>query len=381
MVRTGVARIGSMLETGALANAATPIKKLTAAPMDRLAILAFMVCVLALNPVFDPSTTIPPRVELCGVAPDNAAVRSLFPMASSGDLLADRRYAWAQAAMKDGDLAGAADLLAQTLERAPDWPPALAALGDMLRARGDRAGAQQAYEKAALHDAGEGVGARLKLAALGAAPAPATAPEAYVRALFDDYAPRFEAHLTQALAYRGPELITKALAQAEEAAGRHWARVIDLGCGTGLMAEAIRADAEFIVGLDIAPRMVDAARRKGVYDALHVGEAAAFLGSEPAASADAVLAADVFVYVGDLAAIFREAARVLAPGGRFAFTLQLQTAQDWALGEDLRYAHSPGYIHRLAAEHDFRVAVLEEASKRKDAGVDVPGLVAALVRA
>ncbi len=32
---------------------------------------------------------------------------------------------------------------------------------------------------------------------------------AYVAALFDDYAPRFEAHLTQALAYRGPQILSE----------------------------------------------------------------------------------------------------------------------------------------------------------------------------
>ncbi|HEY8579986.1 MAG TPA: methyltransferase domain-containing protein, partial [Beijerinckiaceae bacterium] len=274
----------------------------------------------------------------------------------------------------------AADLLRQTLERAPGWAPAAAALGDARSALGDRAGAAEAYALAARADAAGETGAVLKLAALGAAPAPAVAPQAYVRALFDDYAPRFEAHLTGALAYRGPALILDALARASDRGGGRWRRVLDLGCGTGLMAQAMRASADVIVGVDIAPRMIEAARRKGVYEALHVGEAAAFLVGEPDGGADAVIAADVFVYIGDLDAIFREAARVLAPGGRFAFTLQSQTARDWALGEDLRYAHSPAYVRRLAAVYGFRVAVLDAASKRKDAGLDVPGLVAALVR-
>ncbi len=39
----------------------------------------------------------------------------------------------------------------------------------------------------------------------------AALPPAYVARLFDDYAPRFDRHLTQTLGYRGPELIVSAL--------------------------------------------------------------------------------------------------------------------------------------------------------------------------
>ena len=60
---------------------------------------------------------------------------------SSGDLLADRRYVWAEAALAEGDAAAAADLAAQVLERAPAYGPAWLLLG---RARevlaGDEAG-------------------------------------------------------------------------------------------------------------------------------------------------------------------------------------------------------------------------------------------------
>jgi predicted TPR repeat methyltransferase len=47
----------------------------------------------------------------------------------------------------------------------------------------------------------------------------------------------------------------------------------------------------------------------------------------------------------------------------------------------LRYAHSADYLRRLAAARDFRIASLVEASTRKDAGRDVPGLAAVMVRA
>ena len=53
---------------------------------------------------------------------------SPFPatLRSSGDLAADRRYAWAMAALKDGAAAEAIDLFEQAAERGANLTPASA---------------------------------------------------------------------------------------------------------------------------------------------------------------------------------------------------------------------------------------------------------------
>ena len=63
-------------------------------------------------------------------------------------------------------------------------------------------------------------------------------PQAYVRALFDQYAPKFEGALVDDLGYRGPALLFKAVLAVRAAAGKPalFKRAIDLGCGTGLAA-------------------------------------------------------------------------------------------------------------------------------------------------
>ena len=78
-------------------------------------------------------------------------------------------------------------------------------------------------------------GAGLHLMRLGAEPWPAM-PQAYVRALFDQYAPRFEAALVDDLGYRGPALLFRAVLSARAAARKpaFFKCAIDLGCGTGL---------------------------------------------------------------------------------------------------------------------------------------------------
>ncbi len=297
--------------------------------------------------------------------------------ASSGDLIADRRYAWAMGAFAERDFEAAADLLAQTIEAAPRWAPAHAALGDALAKMGKNAAAAQAYAQAAALDLDGVLGADLKRAALGADAAPPSAPAAYVRALFDEYAPRFESHLREALAYRGPEILMDALARVRSP---RFARVLDLGCGSGLMARPLRDCADHIAGVDLSPAMVELARRTGLYDNAETGDVTAFLSAQAPASCDLVIAADVFVYIGDLAPVFAAAARALSSGGLLAFTVQKGAGADWALGADLRYGHRRQYLLALATEHGFAPALIEDASTRRDAGADVPGLVGVLVR-
>src|SRR5690349_3976494 len=109
---------------------------------------------------------------------------------SSGHLLADRRYAYAQAAMEDGDAAAAADLAAQALELAPDFAPAHALLGRASAALGRTAEAGAALARALALEPDDALGVRIDLARLGALSMEEAIGPGYVRALFDDYAAR-----------------------------------------------------------------------------------------------------------------------------------------------------------------------------------------------
>jgi predicted TPR repeat methyltransferase len=127
-------------------------------------------------------------------------------------------------------------------------------------------------------------------------------PPAYVRALFDQYAPKFEAALIDGLDYRGPSLLFKAVLAARHAARKpaFFKRAIDLGCGTGLVASAFASEVDHFVGLDLSPRMIEKARSGGLYAELEVADMLEGLRSRPHSSADIILAADAMVYVADL---------------------------------------------------------------------------------
>ena len=301
---------------------------------------------------------------------------------SSGDLLADRRYAYADAAMKEGDHAAAADLARQSLELAPSFAPAHALLGRSKAALGQREEAVAAFVRALELEPKDALGVRIDLARLGALPIKEAIGEGYVRALFDDYAGTFDKHLVKNLNYRGPELLRGAVRRAYAAYGRKlWAeRVLDLGCGTGLVAQAFAGAYAKIQGVDLSPRMLAVARKARLYERLHEGDLVGFLKEQADRSADLVLAADVFVYLADLDEVFREVHRVLMPGGLFAFTVQAHGGADVILGEDSRYAHGDAYLRALAARVEFAVVLFEAVSTRQDRGADVPGFLLVLER-
>ena len=79
--------------------------------------------------------------------------------------------------------------------------------------------------------------------------------------------------------------------------------------------------------------------------------------------ADLVLAADVFVYVAALEAIFGEVHRVLKPGGFFAFTVQAHDGDGVILGADSRYSHGEPYLRALAETTGFGVAAFEHSQQ------------------
>ena len=207
-----------------------------------------------------------------------------------GDPLAERRFAYARAAAGEGDFATAADVLEQALERAPDWAAAWFALGEARARLGDVDAAAEAFGAALRSDPADAQGAAARLALIGRGDPPSSLPAAYVARLFDQYAPRFEAHLTGALGYRAPALIADALSAA--APGRRFASALDIGCGGGLMGEALRDRVGHLTGVDLSPAMIAKARERGVYDALVVGDATALMRRAAPATFDLIVAAD-----------------------------------------------------------------------------------------
>lgn len=301
---------------------------------------------------------------------------------SSGDPIADRRYDFARDLQLRGDLAAAADLLRQAVELAPQFASAWFALGEIRQELGEREAAVEAFRRARDADPLDRHGAAMRLMRLGAEPV-AAMPASYVRTLFDQYAPRFEESLLTDLRYRGPSLLFKAVLAVRNAEKKaaFFKRGIDLGCGTGLAAAAFAGNVDRFIGIDLSPRMIEKARATGFYAELEVADLAAGLADKPDANVDLVLAADVMVYVADLAPVLAQAQRVLAKGGLFAFTTETHSGDGVILGAGLRYAHAIAHVRAAVAAAGLRLAYLEEASARDEGTIPAPGLVVVAAKA
>ena len=301
------------------------------------------------------------------------SVQPLF--LSSGDLIADRRYDIARQYWQRGDLKAAAEIMEQALDVAPTFTSAWFSLGEVREALGEPDRAVVAFRRALASDPEDRRGAALHLMRLGALTAGAM-PEAYVRTLFDQYAPRFDHALLETLNYRGPRVLRDAVVSALQEIGHpaRFGRAIDLGCGTGLGGRAFAPHADEVVGCDLSAAMIAQARATRLYARLVVSEMVGMLAAEPDRSADLIYATDAVVYLGDLRPLLREAARVLARRGVLAFTVEMHGGDGVVLGPGLRFQHGLAYLREALEGSGLRTLAIAEASTRDEGGEPVPGL-------
>ncbi len=200
------------------------------------------------------------------------------------------------------------------------------------------------------------------------------APRAYVRKLFDDYAARFDDHLVGKLNYKIPELMRRVVDRATGNRGR-FGRALDLGCGTGLVGENFKDIVEQIHGVDLSPRMIERAGQKDIYSALHLADVLEFLESSDrkASDYDLILAADLFIYIGDLAPVFAAIARALTEGGLFVFSVECLEQGSYKLLPTGRYAHSDACISGFASDCSFAVELCEGVDLRQERDGRVAG--------
>jgi len=263
----------------------------------------------------------------------------------------------------------------RAIELDPGFAQAHSHRASILKDQGRTGDAAAAYRQA-IALGGDAVLNAFYLAALTGHEVPATPPRSYVEGLFDGYAGSFEEHLVGTLGYRAHNVLIEQLLGIGPRAYRS---ALDLGCGTGLCGPLVKPRlAEHIDGVDLSAPMLERARALGVYDRLEQADLLEHL-ARTGQHHDLVLAADVFIYVGALDAVFGAVRRVLEPGGDFCFSVEeAGDAIDFELRASLRYAHSQRYLRELAARCGFEVLRLHPQAIREEQRQPIAGLYACL---
>ena len=137
------------------------------------------------------------------------------------------------------------------------------------------------------------------------------------------------------------------------------ARVLDVGCGGGLLSEAMAREGARVLGLDLSPELIDIAKLHrlestqggAILDLEYRVQAVEALADAEPASFDAITCMEMLEHVPEPGSILEACARLLKPGGRLFVSTINRTPAAFALA-----IVGAEYIAGLLARgtHDYR---------------------------
>src|SRR5688572_17415884 len=112
------------------------------------------------------------------------------------------------------------------------------------------------------------------------------------------------------------------------------ARILDVGCGAGLLSEALARNGAEVTALDLAPELIKVAKLHRLESGVSVDyrlQSAESLAQEMPGQFDAVTCMEMLEHVPDPAAVVRACAELLKPGGRLFVSTLNRTPAAFAL--------------------------------------------------
>ena len=217
------------------------------------------------------------------------------------------------------------------------------------------------------------------LAAYRGQQVPAQCSSPYIEQTFDAFAGSFENVLGR-LKYCGPQLVRDYLAALNPLPES--LSVLDLGCGTGMVGQAMKPYARQLVGVDLSQAMLNQSAAKRIYRQLHRSDITEFMRAS-CDSFDLVACMDTFVYLGTLDEILSLVYRRLNVGGLLLFSTEKLSASGDAtyhLNISGRYSHHPDYLSALLRRTGFRIQHMSDVPIRTESGCQIEGQFVCAIR-
>lgn len=159
-------------------------------------------------------------------------------------------------------------------------------------------------------------------------------------------------------------------------------RLLDLGCGDGVLGQALRDRFEEVVGADISESALEAAARRGLITQRINADSPPF--PFPDSTFDAITCLDLIEHVFEPRVLVTEIARILAPGGVLYLATPnmryLLRIKELALGRfpktsgDTEYAWDGGHLHYFTPQ-DLRELLAERGLRTvSEWGIVSPGV-------
>jgi predicted TPR repeat methyltransferase len=143
--------------------------------------------------------------------------------------------------------------------------------------------------------------------------------------------------------------------------------ILDIGIGTGLGSDSFFRAGLRVVGIDVSEEMLDVCRKKGFVTHLVRHDLTVVPYPFGEGSFDHAISTGVFHFFPDLDDVFREVARILPEGGRFAFVTGDRSPEEPAEvvagpeqtgtgGSVTMYCHTPGQVAGWLEKNGFLLA-------------------------
>ena len=157
------------------------------------------------------------------------------------------------------------------------------------------------------------------------------------------------------------------------------ARVLDVGCGGGLLSESLAAAGADVTAIDLAPGLLKVARLHGLESGVQVDyrqSSVEALAAEMPAAFDAITCMEMLEHVPDPGSVLQACASLLKPGGRLFVSTLNRTPAAFALaivGAELGWTDEVAVLVGAARQHarDVLGAWLRESGLQLE---DVSGL-------